>query len=340
MRNNEPGHYVPKLLEECNRLLSELKKGGAVYNSYLLMKAMLEEGTNWTISKPTLPLVWNTEICTDTLEGMRLPFPSMNIEYKFEYEVLGFDKPNLYKQLVDARVDSVEELVEKGALNVPATSRIIHMSELPGGKAFILISIYKEPNVIRQGVDWMAVPVAAIFPYKCFNNVEKWYRSKDGGKVYDFHFVGDSENSDCPFLTCSMPMYDEVFQKEKKEGTGEAMNVWARDLCDEIRMAFGLLGILSCSNVPTKEIEAPEKLNKKRARSGKPRIPAYRTLHISDHHEALVTRTSSGGHASPRAHWRRGHIRNQRTAKGIIRKWIRPTVVGAGTPSKPDVVLT
>jgi hypothetical protein len=115
----------------------------------------------------------------------------------------------------------------------------------------------------------------------------------------------------------------------------------SHDLADEIKVMYGLFAILSCSNAPEVAVEPSAKLNKKRVKSGKLAIPTYRTLHISDH-RTTGNAGGTGSHTPKRTHWRRGHIRNQKTAKGHIRKWIKPTIINAdkGEAPKPDTVLT
>ena len=102
-----------------------------------------------------------------------------------------------------------------------------------------------------------------------------------------------------------------------------------------------LIIILDCDNAPVVTIEAPAKLNKKRAAQNKSLIPRYRTLHISDHRRMAHPDTHiPGTHASPRTHWRRGHIRRMMVKGNPITRWIKPTIVGGGTPANPKVEAT
>lgn len=103
-----------------------------------------------------------------------------------------------------------------------------------------------------------------------------------------------------------------------------------------------LCRILECDNAPVKEIPEPTKLNKKRESNGKIRIPTYRTLHISDHihRPQIPTLGEKGTHASPRAHWRRGHIRHMTVKGEEVRRWIKPTIVGGGIPDAPNIRIT
>lgn len=60
--------------------------------------------------------------------------------------------------------------------------------------------------------------------------------------------------------------------------------------------------------------EVSEKLNKKRQKNNRPQLLSYTTVDLRD----LIISTERGGtHASPRPHWRRGHIRTLQNGKKI-----------------------
>jgi hypothetical protein len=102
-----------------------------------------------------------------------------------------------------------------------------------------------------------------------------------------------------------------------------------------------LVRVLECDNAPVREIPEPAKLNKKREARGKLKIPRYRTLHISDHRTRKTpVSLDKGTHASPRTHWRRGHIRHMTVKGQEVKRWIKPTIVGGGTAPAPDIKLT
>jgi hypothetical protein len=69
-------------------------------------------------------------------------------------------------------------------------------------------------------------------------------------------------------------------------------------------------------------VEAPERLNRARAKQGKVPIPSHMVVHTRDYvatyHAAVADRVSRGGHhASPIAHWRRAHTRTLATGAVI-----------------------
>lgn len=91
----------------------------------------------------------------------------------------------------------------------------------------------------------------------------------------------------------------------------------------------GLLSALSCKNISIEDIPAPEKLNKKRLRSGKVPLFGYKVLVIKTTDRQKVPPTQSAtiqGRKSPRQHERRGHPRRYRDG---TRTWIAPMIVGS-----------
>lgn len=71
------------------------------------------------------------------------------------------------------------------------------------------------------------------------------------------------------------------------------------------------LRVLNCVNVKTETIDAPERLNKKRTKNGKPPVYSYKVLVLRP---SAAQRADLGGtHQSPRVHLRRGHIKHRAT---------------------------
>jgi hypothetical protein len=78
-----------------------------------------------------------------------------------------------------------------------------------------------------------------------------------------------------------------------------------------------MLSLLHDASVPIHPIDAPHKLNKKRAQQGKVPIPSHTLVDTRDYVAHFASRTThssarhqrGGTHASPVAHWRRAHMR-------------------------------
>ncbi|WP_434717101.1 hypothetical protein P5X00_37075 [Paraburkholderia sp. A2RO-4L] len=107
------------------------------------------------------------------------------------------------------------------------------------------------------------------------------------------------------------------------------------DTIDEIRTAFEFLAAINCSNVGTQDIAAPKMLNEKRKKKGKPLFYPYKVLDLSLPKAAGAPTGANGTHASPRAHLRRGHVRQLGAQHGNKVLWINATMVNARTGHEP-----
>jgi hypothetical protein len=103
----------------------------------------------------------------------------------------------------------------------------------------------------------------------------------------------------------------------------------ATDLADEVVAAIEFMMVVNCENVKRERIEAPAKLNKKRAKNGKTPFYSYWLLDVFKEGRARGAH-QGGSHNSPRFHFRRGHIRRYRDEQGNIRftRFIKRMAVG------------
>ncbi len=100
----------------------------------------------------------------------------------------------------------------------------------------------------------------------------------------------------------------------------------SREIGNLFDSLFTLLGVLNATGAHREMIAAPAKLNAQRARRSKPLVPGHRRVILRPASSiASVIGAAGGGHASPRMHVRRGHIRRLETGKMT---WVRPCVVG------------
>ena len=273
------------------------------------MFIILTENVNWSLSKDAFPLIWHTFPNNDGLQGLRLPYPKILIEYYFDYDALDIvpATTNPQHDLARRRIISLREVLQE---DYPEK---IHAS------GFILHSIVE----VEQKRNWMLSPVSLFISYESLNEIESWFR-QDNGNVCFKH------RPDNAFIPSSLLHEIPAFKKN--------FEINCEELSDELRVALGFLQIINCKNAPIEVVPPSEKLNKKRAKQGRVLTPTYRTLKVSGH--VTTGRTGTGSSGPKKTHWRRGHIRNQPTAKGIIKKWIKPMIIGAGKADNPEIVLT
>lgn len=203
-----------------------------------------------------------------------------------------------------------------------------------GGVNHVLIAYEQDKSsfVIQSATNhagqekWALTPHAMSVDFSIFNNLKAAFSVQSNGlldmsriskfaKAIEYYWIPLRSISERDFYVAGEDLYMDLF------------------------FLAQTLNVITCSNAPIEKIKAPKHLNKKRARKGKQLIPEYRTLKITPS-ESDVIRGGGGSSGTRATHWRRGHIRNQPTAKGIVRKWIKPTIVGGGFAKKREIVLT
>jgi hypothetical protein len=283
-----------------------------LHEHFHIVVNMLTEKVNWSLNKDAFPLLWHTFPTNDGLKSLRLPYPEIIVEYNFDYESVDCSPPETTETTGEARkriiilTEVIANLYENG----------------PTVDGFYLLSILKADNNTEEK-EWCLSPAGCFISYESLNTVEDWFVKEGTGSVPVDHLMNRFFVSSGIF---EMPKYFELFPQ------------FCEELSDEIRVALSFLQIINCKNAPIKTILPSEKINKKRAKQGKELVPVYRTLKVTGHTSTGITRNGSTG--LKKTHWRRGHIRNQPTAKGIIKKWIKPMIIGAGKADKPEIVLT
>jgi len=102
--------------------------------------------------------------------------------------------------------------------------------------------------------------------------------------------------------------------------------------------------IMNTDGVPSTTIRATDKLQKARAKNGKPMIPPYRQVTSAGYVTALVTRRTEqqngkrGTHASPVMHIRRGHNRHYKRSGET--RWIKDMLINANEAARNDFIAT
>jgi len=89
--------------------------------------------------------------------------------------------------------------------------------------------------------------------------------------------------------------------------------------------AFVLVGLINAEGIDVEDHRAPKFINKKREAKGKLPLFEYHLLKINPALKMPGHVATGGTHASPRLHWRRGHIR--RLSSGELTQ-VRPCLVG------------
>lgn len=91
------------------------------------------------------------------------------------------------------------------------------------------------------------------------------------------------------------------------------------------RLALGCVWSLMARGVKTEMVPPEPKLNKKNVQRGLPRTSPYLKVIIDEPVVRRARYPSTGTHAPPRPHWRRGHLR---TLPNATKTYVRPCFVG------------
>jgi hypothetical protein len=352
-------NYTPAVIEEINQIWN-LTKGDKPKTAERMMSIArnLDRAEKWMLTEEAVSLIWNTDVSDPAIfETAWLPFRDLVLEYNFPYERLGLPVP---KDEGDNRSSAVQrvcwlhdigdEVWEDICSDIEGWNssrkhpRFWHPSYNPStvltgwgldskkryGVSVFWKGVSPEVESLRPKFRWLFTPYTLIVTSDALANLRDWYLSADNyryGKQYS-----------SPFLAALVPvdenenMRDDLHPEESHYIRKESII----SLMDEVRLSMSLIAILASGKVPFDRIEAPAKLNKKRAKRGRPLIPEYKVLNLTYPKRPSSGMREPGTHSSPRVHVRRGHVRNQwyPSKQAHAPKWIRPAIVGVGEPVK------
>ena len=157
-------------------------------------------------------------------------------------------------------------------------------------------------NAYSQGL-WVPVPVFALVAHRA------------GGIGYDIHLFNTSEGGDA-----FVAQYQEMAIKE----SGQDIRY---EYAEEMVSVIDLCLLLNVRGTEKVAVQAPPKLNKKRARSNKVLFSDYHVLRVGGETWDHVVSTAGG--SGVRSHYRRGHIRHIAGDRPI---WVRHTTVHGSKP--------
>lgn len=246
-------------------------------------------------------------------EDVRLPFPSITVEYYFPHGIQELEKDYVWssKRLILA----TEYTTETIALEYPEFDFEI------GDPDMIWIAIYGASYFPDESF-WAVEPFGWLMPSAWDRNFSK----KDGTAVFQNKFQSAEEGVGVNGY--AVPLIKSILNKVYEINGEKEIYRCVKDISNETASILELCEALSCSNVHHQVIEKIDPaINQRRIRDGK--VPLYetRTLWIDvPNFEGLSTEWQGGTHRSPRQHLRRGHIRNLQSGKKV---WVNATVVGA-----------
>lgn len=249
------------------------------------------------------------EIFADELRGIRgeeirLPFPSITVEYFATGKRVEADQIHSPKRVILAT--EVHKNSIKNSLN-----------DADRALCDIWIAIF---NCCSINGEWVPVATGWLLP-------SKW-DAEYGTKTIN---LGRADGKGAGITGHPITVLPRLSTMMLDSGANPAGMI--NDIVMEVRATLELLEALSCSNVSTEPIEKVDQAkNARRVRDGK--LPIYEThTLVIDAGKGCGGASQGGSHASPRQHLRRGHIRRLQDGRRI---WVNSCVVGSANDGKID----
>jgi hypothetical protein len=167
---------------------------------------------------------------------------------------------------------------------------------------------------------WVPMPTVNL-PYKYIDDMDSWYETRGESEV-GIHF--------------KVFKFDTMYERMPED----QMEIILTESITDIQAVLAYLQLLNCANMDIQHVATDFKITRAARRRGKYAPPSFRHFNISDNLRASYHSATNEDGSPRKVHWRRGHIRMQPTNKGIIKKWIHPTIVGTGTPEHQPVIMT
>lgn len=202
-----------------------------------------------------------------------------------------------------------------------STKRIVYCMETDAQQGYWTTTV---DYIDSLGV-WVACPVMVYISYTDIaTDLQKNAKMGWLGKVQYQLMMPDAFEYACRSNKSIMP--------------AERMTRTFQELLWDWESIVHLTNFLGCSNAETETLRPSPKLNSKRVAHGKLPFHEYKVLKVrsAQPHNARTGATVIGGHASPRQHVRRGHIRhygpNEKRSDATKRAgytlWIEQMLVG------------
>jgi hypothetical protein len=148
-----------------------------------------------------------------------------------------------------------------------------------------------------------------------------------------YHWMSYGQNS--PRATTFFK-YGSTFESHKRHGVitqdqypilGCHFDLDDSEVCSSLTMMvlYGCLGVLNSSGVKQRSYAEPKFTNKRRAKKGKAPKFGFNWIEI-DKSQIKMPGMSGPTGASPRLHWRRGHVRRLKSGKLTV---VKPCLVGS-----------
>jgi len=230
----------------------------------------------------------------DVARDLRADGQAIATAHKFDFSTWQGESMALSEVLLETGFD----MIDAGVVALPYPE-VVFCQRYPidgGGHNDIVVLLRSVPDGDVTGIEYRAFHKCTNVPEWAHHGFTTTFRRNGGAH----HWINDPSG---------------VFDHEDQE-------YW---LGCTMQFVVSALAALSSKGPEIHTRPAPKDLNKRRARKGKVPIFEYRIVEIPAWAKAKAEGLG-GTHASPRLHWRRGHVRHFRTGCTTL---IRPCLVGA-----------
>lgn len=303
----QPGNYLQKVVDHYSNGLLVASATGKAKKDLNWLFEIIESSVCWHLDRNVMKMLWNTDLNAEILKNARLPFQVMSVEYDFVNEDLG--------------LDPVREDMS------PCIQRMIALVEDIDTSEFIMNTFFKD----EKRNQWGMTPYSVRISYDSLKDIDSWFYIDKNRRMHGELFLQPIIPSIkwIDFVDIVDINVDGLSKKEIEDKV--VKHLWDKaPVLDDLRTVLSLLQVLNCQNAPTDTVLASPKLNKKRAKRGKPPLRDYRVLRLSKQEIHTASRMGHTGRTMP-THIRRGHIHRFRLKNGDYRtKWLPPIIVNPG----------
>lgn len=307
-------NYIPKLLDSFSETMGQSADASKIYRPYM---QTIKQSAIFSIEDTSNIL--DIDLRDVDFTALSPPYNLTTIEYDYPTE----------------NVDNGREVAPK---------RVSLVFYDPDRDHIIVVPFWfsSSENAWVSGYAGACVPRNALLP----ENAAKWIHEKNtlgantlGAKnieTYDDEvaLLREIEKGNMVKMFPIHPLVEELVEGGDPEKRTEVRASMWSDVCDDVKITLGLMAMLTCSNIEIKKEEVDAALNKKRAKRNKPLLPPVNKIiirHTKASRKAHAEATKK--HASPRAHWRRGHRRTLPTGKHV---WVRPCRIKSDDANLPN----
>jgi len=322
-----PLNYSAHALEDLKQFVATLHKSGDTWSASAVQTLIgLLRRSNKFLMPNCCELIDPHEIRQTHLELLRLPFPCTAFEAPWVKEGESVEGNGDFETTSSPKRIALCWDSEECAEALPGLNSILGRN--PGGGVVVVPIYWLE--AIKQ---WVPVAGGMFVPYE--NEVSRAGLGDDAPQasqtLHKALFESGRAKKGAPrFSAEPFVLLPEIFEDmaAKLGGIEQALAQVMFDCHDEVMMLIQACSVLNCANVHTVEVRPDAPINKKRQAKGLQPFFTYKVLQLTDDRGGAA-REGGGGHASPRMHLRRGHMR--RLENKVT--WVRATTVNFGAPT-------